>query len=115
MASLTYSSISCGVNQLYGVSRGSPENILRDMSQYMYGPYHSRKFAFVTWSDVWRPKTGGGGNKLYNYIRKHFPGSHIYRSRKSVNPNSGNKICVYYWKIPRKRFKKWAKKMGFLN
>ena len=65
------------------------------------------KLAFIQWSDVWGRNKNG--NRLYHYIRKQFPRSSIQRTKPVRNPNSGNKICVYTWQVPRD-FKKWCKK-----
>ena len=101
---LTDVTISCGIQQFEGLS-SSPRENLQTIGRQIYK--QSRPCAFVIWSDVWGRNQRG--NKLYHYIRKIFPRHSIQRTTKAKNPSSGNQICVYTWKVP-KRFEKWWKK-----
>lgn len=102
--SINESDISCGVSQLSEISSISINN-LSDLGNAMYNEADGN-CAFIIWSDIWGKNKPG--NRLYHYIKKEFPKSHVQRTAKAVNPNSKNTICVYTWKIPRE-FKRWWK------
>lgn len=93
--------MSCGVRNINGLSP-IPEKTLLDV----YSKEES--FAFLQWSDVWGRYENG--NKLYHFIRKHFPRSSVQRTKPLKNPNSTNKICIYTWRVP-KNFKNWCVKV----
>lgn len=99
--------ISCGVMQMEGISYGTSNSILIQLGEEMY--LQGMNCAFVTWSDRWGRNRGG--NKLYHFIRRRFPKSNLQRTKAARNPNSGNKICLYIWQIPR-GFKTWWKENG---
>lgn len=104
MAYIDDSGISCGVIELSGLDN-DPVRCLESLGDDLYlDNYH--KGAFVVWSDIFGKNMPG--NKLYHYVRKTFPKSNLSRTKEARNPNSGNKICVYVWKIPR-NFKTWWK------
>jgi len=100
--------MSCGVQQMTDITHESPKENLLSLGDQMYN--QGLICAFVQWSDVWGRNKGG--NKLYHYIRRHFPKSSIQRTKTAKNPNSRNRICVYIWKVPR-NFKSWWKKQTY--
>lgn len=93
--------MSCGVRNMSGLT-DDPRQLLLSLDSELFDDT-----AFVQWSDVWGRYENG--NKLYHYVRKQFPRSSIIRTKPARNPNSGNRICVYTWKIP-KNFSKWCVK-----
>ena len=101
MAEVQASNISCGVDQLFDLDK-EPKDTLVCLGDNIFED--GGKIAFVAWSDIWGKNKRG--SKLYHYIRKQFPKSQVVRTKKGKNPNNGNQICVYIWKIPR-NFKKW--------
>ena len=100
-------SMSCGVQQIDGLFN-KPKNNLERIAKKMFGTPYAEGVAFVQWSDVFGRNEKG--NRLYHYIKRKFPKSSIQRTKTAKNPNSGNRICIYTWKIPR-NFKTWYKKV----
>ena len=97
-------SMSCGVRQIDGLLNKPKDNLMQ-IAKALY--VHRESAAFIQWSDVWgRNKKG---NRLYHYIKRNFPKSSVQRTKTAKNPNSGNTICVYTWKVPR-NLKKWYTK-----
>lgn len=95
--------MSCGAVELESLD-DNPEDSLLDLGACSYEE-NDAPFAYAIWSDVFGRYRRG--NKLYHYIRKNFKRSEIVRTKSARNPNSGNTIAVYVWRIPNKRFKKW--------
>jgi hypothetical protein len=95
---------SCGCASLVDIHHKPKENVYQIAKQN-----EDWEAAFVVWSDVL--SRDSNGNKLYHYIRRHFPKSSVTRTKKAKNPNSGNQIAVYVWRLPRKKLKSWAKQV----
>lgn len=102
MPSVEGCDISCGVAQLFNLTNKPLESVIA-IGDTIYGD--ECKYAFVTWSDVWTKGGRSRGSRLYRFIRKTFPSSSVVRTRTARNPNSGNEICVYVWKVP--KFRNW--------
>lgn len=100
------SNVSCGVRTLHDLW-GDPYNHIINLGRDIFVDNEDYSAAFVIWSDVWGRDTNG--NSLYRFIKKTFPNSEVLRTKKKVNPNSGNQICVYIWRFPR-NFRKWYMK-----
>lgn len=94
---LEASSISCGVDQLFGLEH-SPKTIVQDLAQEIVDHqewYEDRPPAFLVFSDAVNFKNG---RKLASYIKKNNLGA-LYGTQPKTNNNSGNKIQVWTWSV----------------
>ena len=105
-----YSDVSCGVRQLSGINHFHDGNtnfsIFREV-QTAIGAKGS--FAFIIFSDAYREDRGGA--LLAKRIVEAGLGE-VGESVKTRNPNSGNTICVWVWKVTDSDFTKWIRAQG---
>lgn len=131
MPELTYSDISCGVNQFCGFyddydspnggdGERTPESAFQHLvhdlkDQYnqsrtpIYGTnpvkYHKRQWpcGIILFSDV----VDGPGHKFGEWLKEQFPNNPPVEQR-GINPNTKSKIVAYVWALPWKELKAHA-------
>lgn len=89
-------SISCGVQQLYGVGYNTPSAVIRTAFRGQGDP--DRFTAHIVFSDVFSDSEDHvvGGQRLAEFIKERKLGT-VVASPGRVNPNSGNRIKVWVW------------------
>jgi len=97
--------ISCGVQELRGVSVYEPSVLIRRQ----IAPSRLNRLAHIVFSDSTRynrPWTNCSGSSFAQFIRDRNLGR-VVRSTERRNPNSGNVIAVWIWtpnKVAVRRF-----------
>jgi hypothetical protein len=94
MAVAHYGINCCGLKELLGVSYDSPRTLAVEAG--------NAGVPFLVFSDV---ATRGTAQKFAAYIRKHKLGT-CATTRKAINPNSGNQLKVYLWRVDRRALRK---------
>ena len=101
---MLFTHISCGVRQLYNVELIHEKyEWLRELKQLAKG---NGDFAYLIFSDVIREEIGG--KILAEEIVKAGLGS-IGKSEEAINPNTGNRICVWLWRVTPKQITSFVK------
>lgn len=103
---LTDSSISCGVLQLSRFDEYHDPADLLSHSVYEYYDHDIPEVRFIIFSDI--NTKGHGGSGVAEYIKTNGLGE-IWQSNTRINPNTGNRICVWVWEVDSKKFSKWYK------
>lgn len=114
MTGIDETQISCGVHQLYEIGRDTPKQSVAAAKEDFF--YESddwgseaklkKSCAFYIFSDT---VSSGAGLKLAKYIRDNRLGT-VQISRAKVNPNSGNTIQVFTWKVNDRALQRWTGK-----
>jgi hypothetical protein len=89
----------CGVKELQGV-RENPKDIIDEVAA---SNIEDQGFRYLIYTDT---KTFPGGKRLTNFIRSKKLGS-VTSPRMGVNPNSGNKLKAYLWRIDLQALRKY--------
>lgn len=89
----------CGVKELVGV-RDKPEDIIEEIAAFHV---EDQGFRYLIYTDT---KTFPGGKRLTNFIRSKKLGS-VTSPRMGVNPNSGNKLKAYLWRLDLNAIRKY--------
>ena len=95
--------MSCGVRQLSRISEELPE-VLFAIANMFYHPSRGVPPAFVLWSDVAYLDTSS--SRLAETIRERKLGD-VTMSKISINPITGNHICIWVWTIDHEKFKQF--------
>jgi hypothetical protein len=102
MSSIEYSSISCGVRQLFDL-HSDFENMIKEVLDYEYYDEEEFRCSQILFSDNFtldgKPRNAVYGQQFADYIREHNLGT-ITESPKIKNRNTGNKIRTWIWTIP---------------
>lgn len=96
----------CGVAEYHGTaSKKTPKDIVDDII-YHFQDEGERK-AFVVFTCAGKKDIDTIGTPTVKYIRENKLGT-VTVTPVHVNPNTGNPIRVYVWKIPKKLMEKWV-------
>lgn len=91
------SNLSCGILELTRLTR-SPK---ADLLQALHSRQGESELPIWIWSNT--------NQRLYDYIKKTFGESGLTMSKWARNPNTGNKICVFTWRVNRRKLRAWYK------
>lgn len=109
---IDYSATSCGVRQLSGINHFREDTPNWDIFKGIQSVIGAKgSFVFITFSDVYRTAPDRGGVLLAKRIVETGIGE-VGESVKTRNPNTGNTICVWVWKVSDSDFTKWMKAQG---
>lgn len=94
----------CGLLELVDISDhcGDAESVLLNHAYDVSGNVCGVLFT--------QASRGTYGDKLANYIRKHQLGT-VTSTRLGANPNTGNHIKLFVWKVNEKALDRWINKM----
>lgn len=95
----------CGVKEIQGISGDPVDGIIRDVAGHRY--YSGQRCAYYLFTDNRLEPTKG--KELANFIEKNKLGT-ITIAPRARNPNSGNIITTFMWKVNELYFFEWAKK-----
>lgn len=93
----------CGVREYNGLQMYSNKEIVQEVADDMFKMCNDYKFVILTDNNDygWNDSKG-----LLRYIQKHKLGT-VTKTDKAMNPNSGNFIQVFVWKVDITKLKKW--------
>lgn len=94
----------CGIKELEGIQGSSPESIVNDIAEDWFS---DTPRAFIVFSCQQKNKAG---NHLATYIKRNGLGS-VVRDKAKYNPNSGNPISVWLWRVNNAAIRKIVKRI----
>lgn len=100
----------CGIKEIAGIAGDPQDGIIRDVceSRYRYGT----RCAYYIYSDT---NSQEYAKELTKFIRENDLG-HVEKMRDARNPNSGNKLNAYVWKVNELKLYAWGKeKCGIVS
>lgn len=98
------SHVSCGVMEVHHLPDESASKTLFAICNALYHKANGRPSAFVMFSDTVDVQDSRG-LRLAKEIDKTFGG--LFASPRTVNPRTGNVICVWMWTIDHDAARKW--------
>lgn len=104
--------ISCGIGSIRGAAGVEPEDILNEV--YDFEEDGDSNKAFYIWSNRVSNKSGvkvigTWSHKLADKINELRLGE-VTTSMHATNPNTGNGICIWTWRVDREAFQNWIDK-----
>lgn len=113
----------CGIYELVGISNLAPERAVQDLLKDIgyNGPLPSdadTPLRYVIFSQAGNGKVfgphNGYGSDLVSYIKKYKLGT-LATLPAGINPNSGNILKVWLWKLDHKVLYKYGLKKGLVE